>query len=330
MTWFAKTIVAWTLAATLAALAIALLSGLLLPRVIAKLECMRPLPRANLLLAWSVAPVALAVVLAALSFAPTLLTLLGLTHDHCGQGSIVPHLCAPAPQGDSLSAVWQLGAALLLAGAFVVICARALTASQVQRTISRLSRIARRDRQNEIWILDDGPATVFSAGIGRVHTFVAGSLLDHLSAEARSVVLAHERSHRERRDPLRFALAYIGAAFHLPHVRRRLLASLRLACEQVADDAAARAVGSRLAVADAIVAVEKLSGQHPWQLASRQFAMGLACTDVVRRVEALLAPGTPRGRGAVLSGATLLPVALLASAAMLHLAIEQLLGFLIR
>jgi beta-lactamase regulating signal transducer with metallopeptidase domain len=330
MTWFAKAIVAWTLAATLSALAIALVSGLLLPCVIAKLERLRPLPRANLLLAWCIAPVALAVVLAALSFAPTLLTMLGLTHDHCGHGSIVPHLCAPAPQGDSLSAVWQLGAALLLAGAFVIIAARALTALRVQRTISRLFRIARRDRQHGIWIIDQGPATVFSAGIGRVHTFVARSLLDSLSAEARAVVLAHERSHRERRDPFRFALAYVGAAFHLPSVRRRLLASLRLACEQAADDAAAQAVGNRLAVADTIIAVEKLSGGHPQQFAPQRFAMGMACTDVIRRVEALLVPHTTSGPVAALSGATLLPIALLASATMLHLAIEQLLGLLIR
>jgi beta-lactamase regulating signal transducer with metallopeptidase domain len=330
MTWFAKALVAWTLAATLAALAIALVSGLLLPRVMTRLERMRPLPRANLLLAWAVAPVALAVALAALSFAPTLFTVLGLTHDHCGHASVVPHLCAPAPQGDSLSLVWLAGAGALLAGALIVIMARILTALLAQRAVSQLSRLTRHDRQQDIWILDHGPAIAFSGGIGRVRTFISRSLLDNLSPEARAIVMAHEQSHRLRRDPLRFALAYVGSAFHLPSVRRHLLASLRLACEQAADDAAAHVVGNRLAVADTIVTVEKLSGPHLQPITTRQFAMGMACTDVVRRVEALLAQNPAGGRGALLGGATLLPVALLGSAALLHLTIEHLLGFLIR
>jgi beta-lactamase regulating signal transducer with metallopeptidase domain len=325
MTWFAKMLVAWTLAAALSALLIALLSAVLLPRLLARLERVAPLPRANLLLAWCTAPLVLAVMLAALSFAPTLLTVLGLAHDHCGHGGVVPHLCAPAPQGSSLSAGWQLGAALLLGGACLVVAARALLAARTGREVSRLLRLARRDAQHGVWIVDHERAMAFSAGLTRVHTFISQSLLDCLSAKARAVVLAHERMHRERRDPLRFAIAYVGAAFHLPAVRKRLLASLRVACEQAADDAAARAVGDRLAVADTIVAVEKLSGTN-----ARPFAMGMACTDVVHRVEALLEPRPERRPYTRLASATLLPVALLTGAAFLHLAIEQLLGFLIR
>jgi Zn-dependent protease with chaperone function len=98
-------------------------------------------------------------------------------------------------------------------------------------------------------------------------------------------VLAHERAHARRLDPLRLvAVALLGAAY-ATGTRKLLLSDAALACEEAADEEAAGVVGDRTVVAEAVVAVERLLGERAHQL-GRAVGMTGCATEV--RVEALL------------------------------------------
>jgi beta-lactamase regulating signal transducer with metallopeptidase domain len=98
--------------------------------------------------------------------------------------------------------------------------------------------------------------------------------------------VAHERAHAVRRDALVLTVARVLTLAHLPHVRRRILADLALACEQACDEEAARACGDRVRVAETIVAAERAAATaSPSPVAGLAFGGG----EVVHRVESLLA-----------------------------------------
>jgi hypothetical protein len=323
MAWLNTSLLAWTLASASAGSSIALVSSWVLPGSLRITERLAPAVRANVLLAWCVAPIGLAVTLASLSFGPTLLAAAGVAADHCADGA-VPHLCAREVGTRGIGPLWGATACLLVVLIVGVLGAGIRRALAAERVIARLIETADRDTATGAWVIDSRQATVFSAGLRRVHTFVSGTLLNALAKSERRIVFAHEDAHRQRLDPLRFALADIGSGFHLPGARRSLLHAMRLACEQACDEIAAQSVGDRLSVAEAIVAVEKVAGCR-----TEAFAPGFVCTDVVRRVEALIEPrATPGPRGLWLLAALLLLPALLGASAGLHLIVEQFLGFL--
>lgn len=84
---------------------------------------------------------------------------------------------------------------------------------------------------------------------------VTAGLVERLDDEELTAVLAHERAHQRRRDPLRYLLldALAAAAFMfpvIPALRQRLTAKTELAA-----DKAALAITSRRALAGALLAV---------------------------------------------------------------------------
>jgi beta-lactamase regulating signal transducer with metallopeptidase domain len=130
----------------------------------------------------------------------------------------------------------------------------------------------------------------FAITVGWLHpsVLVSTSLLERLSPAQLAIVVAHERAHAERRDGLAVTAARVLALGHLPFVRRELLSDLAVACEQACDEAAARACGDRVLVAEAILAAERAAGGASHPLASPGLAFGGG--DVASRVESLLAP----------------------------------------
>jgi Zn-dependent protease with chaperone function len=158
---------------------------------------------------------------------------------------------------------------------------------------------------------------------------VSTGLRSRLAPAHAEAVLAHERAHARRRDPLRLvAVALLGAA-HAPGARRLLLADAALACEEAADEAAAEAVGDRTVVAEAIVAVERLLGGGAHHVG---LAVGMTGCATEVRVEALLrdpvrpAPAAPSRR---IAWAVLAAGALLGAAEIHHLT-ESLLDLIAR
>ena len=107
-------------------------------------------------------------------------------------------------------------------------------------------------------VVDGLPVPAFTAGLLRPRVYVARSLVQRLSFDELTAVLAHEASHALRRDPLRLSLLRIlsCALFWLPALRR-LAADAADEAEIRADDHAARR--DPLILASAILAL----GQDP-------------------------------------------------------------------
>jgi hypothetical protein len=97
----------------------------------------------------------------------------------------------------------------------------------------------------------------FCVGLLRPRIFVSAPTLQALSQTELAAVVAHERHHAQRRDPLRLLLARsIGdGLFWLPALRRLADRYAALA-ELAADDAARRATGGSKALASALLAFD--------------------------------------------------------------------------
>jgi Zn-dependent protease with chaperone function len=103
------------------------------------------------------------------------------------------------------------------------------------------------------------PNPAFTVGFLRPSVFVAAELADWLPETELRAVLAHERAHLVRRDPLRLSVLRFFACtlFWIP-VLRRLAADVADEAEVQADDAAARE--HPLALASAILSVAAWRG----------------------------------------------------------------------
>jgi Zn-dependent protease with chaperone function len=277
-----------------------------------RLQRLAPAPRARVLLGWIAAPAAAGVVLTALAIAPSLLTAAGLLTDHCAEpGHAHAHLCVVHPppwSGHELPWLF-LGAAMIAVLGAVVTAARAIADGvRIERSLRAVSREGRGLPARIV--SSDVPLSV-TVGLRRPRVFVSSGLLRRLPRPLLDVVVAHERAHVARHDTLYALLAATLGRLHLPWTRRRLLADFALASEEACDDCAAGAVGSRVVVAGAIVAVERLLCGSP---ATASFTG----SDVTARVERLLrdedheltgAPGTMRlALAAAALGLALTPV----------------------
>lgn len=100
------------------------------------------------------------------------------------------------------------------------------------------------------------PNPAFTVGLLAPCVYVAEALADHLAREELVAVLAHERAHVERLDPLRLSLlrALACTLFWIPALRR-LADDLTDEAEVLADDAAAR--GRPLVLAGTILALAR-------------------------------------------------------------------------
>jgi Zn-dependent protease with chaperone function len=248
------------------------------------LRRLAPAPRARMLLGWIAAPAAAGVALTALAIAPSLLSAAGLLADHCAEpGHTHAHLCVVHPppwSGHELP--WLLLGIAMVAGLGTLVTAARAIADGIR--IERSLRAASEDGRGlpARIVSSDVPLSV-TAGLRRPRVFVSSGLLRRLPAPLLDAVVAHERAHVARHDTLYSLLAATLGRLHLPWTRHRLLAELALASEEACDDCAAGAVGSRVLVARAIVAVERLLARGSPATASA-FTGG----NVTVRVERLL------------------------------------------
>ncbi|AWZ84500.1 hypothetical protein X778_24815 [Pseudomonas aeruginosa VRFPA07] len=127
-----------------------------------------------------------------------------------------------------------------------------------------------------------------ACGVGHGHILLSTSLMRRLDPTQLRVVLAHEQAHIANRDVLHRLIAVVLSSIQLPGTRRRLLRDLELALEQRCDFAAANEVGCPVAVAETIVAVEKIFRQHAKEQVP--LAMAFFSDFIPERVEALLSP----------------------------------------
>lgn len=248
---------------------------------------LQPGRRAKLLLGWTALPVAGVLAFLTLIFMPTLLGLTGLLADHCHLHPDHPHLCfVHPPQLD--------GGAMLIAVLVVLVVAIAIgvTAWVVEcwrtaRAVGVLANLSEHEETLDMHVVATDAPLAFVAGLGSPRLFVSRHLIAHLTEAQLTIVIAHERAHARRRDALCQLIASVLSRLHLPTCRRQLLADLALAAEQACDEHAVAQSGDRLAVAEAIISVEKLFArwQHnPGLLAVSHFNG----SNVAQRVQSLL------------------------------------------
>jgi len=265
--------------------AVAMLASLVYPRVRGRLAALPAAARARWVTAWAAGPWLASAALLVLCFVPSLWSLVGLAVDHCPlheDGHV--HLCLlHAPHHPVAPAEWLL---LAVAGLVVGVVALRVVRAHVAtcRAVSALVRVAGPEDRRGGLVASTELLSV-TAGLVRPLVLVSTGLRSRLAPAHAEAVLAHERAHARRRDPLRLVTVALLGAAHAPGSRRLLLADAALACEEAADEAAAEAVGDRTVVAEAIVAVERLLGDRAHHVG---LAVGMTGCATEVRVEALL------------------------------------------
>src|SRR5262249_17659102 len=134
-------------------------------------------------------------------------------------------------------------------------------------------------------------------GILKPRVYVSQGLLEQANEDDLASVLAHERAHAARRDPLRRLIASLGLVLHLPGIAHLLGRLLTRTQEMAADADAARVVGDRVRVAESLVRFARLRGP------SRAVAVEFGSGDLEARVKELL--DTHQRRGGLPSAAVL-------------------------
>lgn len=301
----------------------AVAAALVYPRVRERLGRRPPGSRARLLTAWAALPGSAALGSLALCFVPSLWPRLGLAVDHCPLHDGHLHLCfAHAPLHPATPGEW----AILLVGALAIVAVLSRVVRGHVRTYRAVAAMVSGVPRSGSGLLEVRAPVSITVGLGTPRVLVSTGLRERLPAPLFQAVLAHEHAHARRRDPLRLLAVALLGALHLPATRRLLLADIALACEQAADEQAAREVGDRTVVAEAIVAVERLLRGQP----SIAGALGMAGCAAEARVTALLdepleAPRPRRARWllrAALGGAAL------AAASPIHHLTETLLDLI--
>ncbi|HVN38910.1 MAG TPA: M56 family metallopeptidase [Myxococcota bacterium] len=259
-------------------------SALAWPALERSLRGSHPAQRARWLFAFATAATWLPLLLLCLCLAPGFLALIGVSQDHCLRQSDRAHLCFAHPR---LALSLPLG--IVLSAAIAVLVAGGVRgARRLARWHDELSGLglaggvslasgARR--------IDSPRPFSVTLGLWRPEIWVSSALVEALPSAQLEIVVEHERAHVRRRDSLRRLVAAVLSRPHLPIVRRRVLAELALACEEACDESAAR-LGDRLAVAETVLAVERLIAQatpHP-------SLVGFGDGGVAERVRSLLEP----------------------------------------
>ena len=109
-----------------------------------------------------------------------------------------------------------------------------------------------------VGVIADARPRAFCHGLRRPRIFVSSGTLAALSCSELEALLAHERHHAQRRDPLRLAVARVlgGALFFLPALPT-LLARYTDEAELAADEAALRDGQDVAALAAALLAFDE-------------------------------------------------------------------------
>lgn len=218
------------------------------------------------------------------------------TLDHLGALCLQALQALFAPVHDVFH--WTILAGLLYAGFDRLRAVRALRRSlgSLRRSTPRPGDVmwlaAERAgvRPRAVRIVPFLPNPAFTAGFFRPAIYVSHRLPQYLSFDEIVAVLAHERSHLDRRDPLRLTLlrALSCVLFWLPAFRR-LADDWSDEAEILADDAAATS-GGRLALASALLALAQ------WPNRRVPATLGLVSTDLLDRRIRRLVGEQPRAR----------------------------------
>lgn len=213
---------------------------------------------------------------------------------HCpDHGAHHSHLCAAHPA----HAAPFVGPAVALVAAWLVLIAPRLWAYLGDlRATSRLARAARTLPSRtiggvEVRIADWGVRSAFTVGLLSPIIVIDGELLRALDDEQLKAVVWHEQAHLARRDGLTLAALRLGQRLFPAPGAAADIERWKAGCELECDQHAAGKLGDSAAVAEALIAVERLraegAGSPPLTLP--QAALGIhSAGQLERRVLALL------------------------------------------
>jgi Peptidase family M48 len=167
-------------------------------------------------------------------------------------------LSYPVANAGAIMVTVLAGFGLLMAGAGAWGLAREMLADRrFKRALAAHSPVA----LHGAWLIDDDRPHAFCAGLLRPRVYFSTGALELLEAPALAAVLAHERHHARRHDPLRLACGRVLAAglFFIPAMRQLVQRQHTLA-EIGADEAAViTGGGDRSALASAMLSFSQAS-----------------------------------------------------------------------
>jgi beta-lactamase regulating signal transducer with metallopeptidase domain len=267
--------------------------ALLFPLLRGAMRRLAPERRARLLSTLAAAPLALPAVLVVLCLLPSVLAAVGLHRDHCPHHAEHLHLCV-THRPPELPLPWSVFSLLGVAPVVGALAVGAAGASRARRLRRSLELGPEAALQGDVRLVASPLALCVTAGALRPVIFVSERFAAELPAGQLEAVIEHERAHARRRDGLRKLAAAALSWMHPPALRRRLLGDLSLACEQACDAEAARSIGDRLRVAEAILGAERLLGR----CGESRAVCAFGGSQVPERVERLLDEDpAPRVRG---------------------------------
>ncbi len=162
-------------------------------------------------------------------------------------------LAYPAANADALVIL-----ALAVVGFAAIAIALLATAREIAGALrlSRRLKSARPLSRHGALIIEDEVPRAFCAGLIRPRTYLSSAALGLLDDDALDAVLAHERHHAERRDPLRLATMRViaRALFFLPPLAALARRQLSLAELSADEHAVLTSAGGRPALARAMLA----------------------------------------------------------------------------
>ena len=167
-------------------------------------------------------------------------------------------LAYPAANAGAIVVAVLAGLGLLMAGAAAWRLVRELLADRSFRRALASSPPAPLDGA---WVITDEHPQAFCAGLLRPRVYFSTGALELLAPSALAAVLAHERHHAIRHDPLRLACGRVLAAglFFIPGMRRLVQRQDALA-EISADEAAVLTAGvERSGLASAMLSFSQAS-----------------------------------------------------------------------
>lgn len=212
---------------------------------------MPPAQRSTALSLYALLPLVAAALTAAILFTPALGGWLVLPHCHDGLGC-----SAHAPVTGRQALTPPLLIMALLIGALAALRYHQL-ASNSRTRLAKLSVLAQSVPDAGYARIECDVPFAVTAGLWHPRIYLSSGLERELDAEGLTAVLAHERAHARRRDPLRLALLMSVAPNALTSSGAPLIFDLQSAAEQCCDAEAARVVGDHLAVADALLHVQR-------------------------------------------------------------------------
>jgi Zn-dependent protease with chaperone function len=209
----------------------------------AVLSRLHPRARAALLLALSVLPLAVALLVVVLGFAPLVGGWVVAEHCHAGSGCAT-HV--PALHADALYALLLGSTAVAAVGALLFSIGRRLHKSLL--VASSLRFLAERAERRPYEIIESGESFAYCIGFLRPHIVLSRGLVERMPQMQLEVVLHHEQAHAARRDNLRSWLAGLALLPCPRRLKAPLLGDLALAAEQACDRAAAAKGGPEVVV----------------------------------------------------------------------------------